>query len=41
MLSNMIGDKINVCFLINQIAPGGAPTLLLDIITHTNVDANI
>lgn len=27
---------MDVCFLINQLAPGGAPTLLLDIITHTD-----
>lgn len=30
---------MHICFLINQIAPGGAPTLLLDIIRHTeNLD---
>lgn len=32
---------MNVCFLINQLAPGGAPTLLLDIITHTDDGAAI
>lgn len=32
---------MNVCFLINQLAPGGAPTLLLDIVTHTDANANI
>jgi glycosyltransferase involved in cell wall biosynthesis len=32
---------MDVCFLINQLAPGGAPTLLLDIVTHTDADANI
>ena len=32
---------MNVCFLINQLAPGGAPTLLLDIVSHTDADANI
>ena len=26
---------MNVCFLINQVAPGGAPTLLLDIVKQT------
>jgi glycosyltransferase involved in cell wall biosynthesis len=31
--------SMDVCFLINQLAPGGAPTLLLDIVTHTD-DAN-
>jgi glycosyltransferase involved in cell wall biosynthesis len=31
---------MNVCFLINQLAPGGAPTLLLDIVRHTD-DADI
>jgi glycosyltransferase involved in cell wall biosynthesis len=31
---------MKICFLINQLAPGGAPTLLLDIIRHTD-DANI
>lgn len=32
---------MDVCFLINQLAPGGAPTLLLDIIKHTDADADI
>ena len=32
---------MNVCFLINQLAPGGAPTLLLDIVTHTDADTDI
>lgn len=32
---------MQVCFLINQLAPGGAPTLLLDIVKHTDSDANI
>ena len=32
---------MNVCFLINQLAPGGAPTLLLDIVTHTDADAGV
>src|SRR5699024_7421472 len=27
---------MKVCFLINQLAPGGAPTLLLDIVRHTD-----
>ncbi len=27
---------MNVCFLINQLAPGGAPTLLLDIVRNTD-----
>lgn len=31
-------QNIDICFLINQLAPGGAPTLLLDIVTHTDVD---
>ena len=29
---------MNICFLINQLAPGGAPTLLLDIVRHTDTD---
>jgi glycosyltransferase involved in cell wall biosynthesis len=32
---------MRVCFLINQLAPGGAPTLLLDIVSHTEADADI
>lgn len=32
---------MNVCFLINQLAPGGAPTLLLDIVTNTDADTDI
>lgn len=32
---------MNICFLINQLAPGGAPTLLLDIVRHTDADADI
>ncbi len=32
---------MKVCYLINQLAPGGAPTLLLDIVTHTDADAAI
>jgi glycosyltransferase involved in cell wall biosynthesis len=32
---------MDVCFLINQLAPGGAPTLLLDIVKHTDADTNI
>jgi hypothetical protein len=32
---------MKICFLINQLAPGGAPTLLLNIVTHTDADANI
>lgn len=32
---------MNVCFLINQLAPGGAPTLLLDIVRHTDDAAGI
>lgn len=37
----MKSRKLNVCFLINQLAPGGAPTLLLDIVKHTDADADI
>lgn len=37
----MNSRRLEVCFLINQLAPGGAPTLLLDIVRHTNVDDNI
>ena len=29
---------MDVCLLINQLAPGGAPTLLLDIVRHTDAD---
>lgn len=29
-------NRMNICFLINQLAPGGAPTLLLDIVRHTD-----
>ncbi len=29
---------MKVCFLINQLAPGGAPTLLLDIVRYTDSD---
>ncbi|WP_435078876.1 glycosyltransferase [Halococcus sp. AFM35] len=29
---------MHVCFLINQLAPGGAPTLLLDIVQQTDAD---
>ena len=32
---------MKVCFLVNQLAPGGAPTLLLDIVTHTDDDNDI
>lgn len=32
---------MQVCFLINQLAPGGAPTLLLDIIRHTDADYTV
>lgn len=32
---------MKVCFLINQLAPGGAPTLLLDIVNHTDDDLDI
>ena len=32
---------MNVCFLINQLAPGGAPTLLLDIVRHTDSAADV
>jgi glycosyltransferase involved in cell wall biosynthesis len=32
---------MKICFLINQLAPGGAPTLLLDIVRHTDPDVNI
>lgn len=32
---------MKVCFLINQLAPGGAPTLLLDIVRHTGDDEDI
>ena len=35
------GPRTNICFLINQLAPGGAPTLLLDIVTHTDASANV
>jgi glycosyltransferase involved in cell wall biosynthesis len=33
--------SMDVCFLINQLAPGGAPTLLLDIVTHTDDEVDI
>lgn len=33
--------SMSICFLINQVAPGGAPTLLLDIVSHTGADADI
>ncbi|EMA52071.1 glycosyltransferase [Halococcus salifodinae] len=32
---------MDVCFLINQLAPGGAPTLLLDIVANTDADTDI
>lgn len=32
---------MNVCLLVNQLAPGGAPTLLLNIVTHTSSEANV
>jgi glycosyltransferase involved in cell wall biosynthesis len=32
---------MNVCLLINQLAPAGAQTLLLDIVTHTDADTDI
>jgi len=32
---------MRVCFLINQLAPDGAPTLLLDIVSHTEADADV
>lgn len=37
----MSSHKLNVCFLINRLAPGGAEMLLLDIVKHTDADANI
>lgn len=33
----MPDSKTKVCFLINLLAPGGAPTLLLDIVRHSNI----
>jgi glycosyltransferase involved in cell wall biosynthesis len=32
---------MNVCFFINQLAPGGAQTLLLNIVSHTDGDADV
>ena len=32
---------MKVCFLINGLGPAGAETLLLDIVTHTDADADI
>jgi glycosyltransferase involved in cell wall biosynthesis len=32
---------MHVCLLINQLAPGGAPTLLLDVVRHTDVDYTV
>ena len=32
---------MHVCLLINQLAPGGAPTLLLDLVRYTESDAGI
>ena len=32
---------MNICYLINQLAPGGAPTLLLDIIRNMDDDVSV
>ncbi|WP_256686333.1 glycosyltransferase [Halococcus qingdaonensis] len=37
----MSHSPMKVCFLINGLGPAGAETLLLDIVTHTDADADI
>jgi glycosyltransferase involved in cell wall biosynthesis len=40
-LNLLLEIQMKICFLINELAPAGAQTLLLDIVTHTDTDDNI